>query len=189
MPQPNFPFRGRQAWPRLKSGRRSGTLLAVIERSVASAGVAVADILIVVGTESGNAEMVADFLSDELPPLGHAVEIASDDTAEAADLANHSVVLICTATHGDGELPDNLIPFHDSLVTTRPDLSQIRYGVIALGDQTYAETFCQAGRVMDRLFADLGANKVGERLEIDACPQPLADEDAVEWAKEWVTFL
>lgn len=148
-----------------------------------------ADILIVVGTESGNAQMVADFLFDELPALGHAIDVVSEGTADDADLANRPVVLICTATHGDGELPDNLIPFHDSLTEARPDLSNVRYGVIALGDQTYAETFCRAGRIMDGLFGDLGANKVGERLEIDACTQPLADEDAVVWAKEWVTFL
>jgi MioC protein len=149
----------------------------------------VAEILIVVGTESGNAQMCADFLSDELPALGHDVEIISDVTADEADLASRSVVLICTATHGDGELPDNIIPFHQGLAAARPDLSSLRYGVIALGDQTYAETFCRAGRIMDSLFADLGASKVGERLEIDACTQPLADEDAVAWAKEWVTLL
>jgi len=42
---------------------------------------------------------------------------------------------------------------------------------------------------MDALFADLGAHKVGERLEIDACTQPLPDEDALEWLKEWASQL
>ena len=105
-----------------------------------------AEILIIVGTESGNAQMVADYLSDELSPLGHAFDIVNDGTADEARLAERGVVLVCTATHGDGELPDNLIPFHDSLTAARPDLSHLRYGVIALGDQTYADTFCNAGR-------------------------------------------
>jgi MioC protein len=42
---------------------------------------------------------------------------------------------------------------------------------------------------MDALLAACGAQKVGERLEIDACTQPLPDEDALNWAREWVTLL
>ena len=42
---------------------------------------------------------------------------------------------------------------------------------------------------MDALFAQRGARKVGERLEIDACTQPLPDEEALNWAQEWVTLL
>lgn len=147
-----------------------------------------ASILILVGTESGNAQMVADTLQEELGRAGHAVDVrAEGDDLEG--LGGGRVVLICTATHGLGELPDNIIPLHDALVRERPDLSALRYGVIALGDQTYHETFCHGGKTMDRLFAELGATRVGERLEIDACTQPLPDEDAVEWAKEWVALL
>jgi MioC protein len=148
-----------------------------------------AGILIVVGTESGNSQMVADLLQGELGRLGHAVDIANTGDHGTARLGQRDVVLVCTATHGDGELPDNIIPFADSLKRDRPDLSNLRYGVIALGDQTYKETFCQGGKAMDALFAELGARKVGERLEIDACTQPLPDEEALEWAKEWVTQI
>lgn len=147
-----------------------------------------ASILILVGTESGNAQMVADTLQEELARAGHAVEIrAEGDSRDGLD--GERVVLICTATHGLGELPDNIIPLHDALARDRPDLSALRYGVIALGDQTYHETFCHGGKAMDRLFGELGAKRVGERLEIDACTQPLPDEDAVDWAREWVTLL
>ncbi|MBM3597321.1 MAG: flavodoxin/nitric oxide synthase [Alphaproteobacteria bacterium] len=148
-----------------------------------------ADILIVVGTESGNSQMVADLLRAELGRLGHAVDLANAGEHGAARLAERDIVLICTATHGDGELPDNIIPFADSLRRDRPDLSRLRYGVIALGDQTYKDTFCNGGKTMDALFAELGARKVGERLEIDACTQPLPDEEALEWAKDWVGQL
>lgn len=147
-----------------------------------------ASILILVGTESGNAQMVADTLQEELARAGHDVETrAEGDSLE--ELGSGRVVLICTATHGLGELPDNIIPLHDALAREKPDLSTLRYGVIALGDQIYEETFCNGGRMMDRLFSELGARRIGERLEIDACTQPLPDEDAVEWAKEWVALL
>jgi len=148
-----------------------------------------AKILIIVGTESGNAQMCADHLSDNLPALGHEVEVAGDADAGSAGLDGRDVVLVCTATHGDGELPDNIIPLAERLRAETPDLSHLRYGVIALGDQTSKATYCQAGKDMDALFARCGARKVGERLEIDACTQPLPDEEALSWAQEWVTML
>ncbi len=143
-------------------------------------------ILIIVGTESGNAQMVGDTLMDEFTAQGHEAEVVSEGSLEDMDLGNQEVVLLCTSTHGLGELPDNIIPLHDDLVETKPDLSHLKYGVIALGDQTYAETFCKAGKIMDALLSSLGANKVGERLEIDACTQPLPDEEAIDWSKEWL---
>lgn len=148
-----------------------------------------ANIVIVVGTESGQSQMVADTLNDELLSQGHECELVEEAELDSFDIENREVILICTSTHGDGELPDNIIPFHDALKEQKPDLSHIKYGVIALGDQTYHQTFCQAGKEMDQLLASLGAVKVGERLEIDACTQPLPDEDALEWANEWLKEL
>jgi len=146
-------------------------------------------IAILVGTESGNAQMVAECLEDELGRQGHTVEVISDPDPDSAALESREIVLICTSTHGSGELPDNIIPLYEGLQESRPDLSHIRYGVIALGDQTYTDTFCNAGKLMDRLFGELGAGKVGERLEIDACTQPLPDEEALAWAAEWLEQL
>lgn len=148
-----------------------------------------ANILILVGTESGNAQMVADCLQEELVGQGHQVEVMDQGDTTVAGFPTRDVALICCATHGLGELPDNIIPLADSLRQLRPDLSHLRYGVVALGDQTYAETFCNAGKVMDALFAELGARKIGERLEIDACTQPLPDEEALDWVKEWASQL
>lgn len=148
-----------------------------------------AHILIIVGTESGNARMCADHLSDHLPAQGHGVEVVEEADAGGVEFAGRDVVLVCTSTHGDGELPDNLIPLAQRLRGEQPDLSHLRYGVIALGDQTYKSTFCKAGKEMDALMAACGATRVGERLEIDACTQPLPDEEALNWAMEWVTQL
>lgn len=148
-----------------------------------------ADILILVGSESGNAQMVANYLAEELGEDDHAVEVLDGREAKPSDLDGREVVLICCSTHGDGELPGNIRAFASALEAARPDLSHLRYGVIALGDQTYHDTFCNGGKTMDRLFQARGARRVGERLEIDACTQPLPDEDALDWAREWVIML
>ncbi len=133
--------------------------------------------------------MVGEALEDELGRLDHEVEIVEefDDGLDA--LEGHELVIIACSTHGLGELPDNIIPLYDAMKEDKPDLSSIRYGVIALGDQTYSETFCKAGKDMDAVFNECGAKRIGDRLEVDACTQPLPDEDAIDWVKEWLSLL
>jgi MioC protein len=147
-----------------------------------------ANILILVGTESGNAQMVADALSPVLQSAGHAVDI-SDKAASADDLSAHDVLLIVCATHGSGDIPTNILPLAERLERERPDLSGHRYGVIALGDMTYQDTFCGGGKKVDRAFALCGARRIGDRLEVDASTQPLPDEEALGWIEGWKALV
>ena len=145
-------------------------------------------ILILVGTESGNAQMVAAALKPVLATAGHAVDV-SDKAASKADLEAHDVLLVVCATHGSGDIPTNILPLAETLERQRPDLSGHRYGVIALGDMTYQDTFCGGGKKVDKVFALCGAKKIGERLEVDASSQPLPDEEALGWIEGWKTLV
>ena len=145
-----------------------------------------ATILILVGTESGNAQMVADALQPVLASAGHAVDV-TDKAATAADLQAHDVLLAVCATHGSGDIPTNILPLVEALQRDKPDLSGHRYGVIALGDMTYQDTFCGGGKKVDQALELCGAMRVGDRLEIDASEQPLPDEEALAWIEGWKT--
>ena len=145
-----------------------------------------ATILILVGTESGNAQMVADALQPVLASAGHAVDV-THKAATAADLQAHDVLLAVCATHGSGDIPTNILPLVEALQRDRPDLSGHRYGVIALGDMTYQDTFCGGGKKVDQALELCGAMRVGDRLEIDASEQPLPDEEALAWIEGWKT--
>ena len=147
-----------------------------------------ATILILVGTESGNAQMVADALKPVLDAAGHAVDV-TDKAATTADLRAHDVLLVVCATHGSGDIPTNILPLADTLERNRPDLSGHRYGVIALGDMTYQDTFCGGGKKLDKVFELCGARKVGDRLEVDASSQPLPDEEALGWVESWKALV
>ena len=148
-----------------------------------------AEILIVVGSESGNARLVAEGVRDELQRLGHAATLAAGRDCADLSLEERGLLLVCTSTYGYGDWPDNIAPFAHSLDAVRPDLSRLRYGVIALGDRTYADTFCLAGRRLDDALRRLGALRLGERLEIDACAQPFPEEDALAWVKRWAPLI
>ena len=147
-----------------------------------------ANILILVGTESGNAQMVADALKPALEGAGHAVGV-SDKAASAADLSGNDALLVVCATHGSGDIPTNILPLAETLERERPDLSGHRYGIIALGDMTYQDTFCGGGKKVDKVFTLCGAERIGDRLEVDASTQPLPDEEALGWVEGWKALL
>jgi MioC protein len=149
---------------------------------------AMARILILVGTESGNAQMVADALKPVLIAAGHSVDV-TDKAAGVGDLQTHEVFLVVSATHGSGDIPTNILPLAETLDRERPDLSGHRYGVIALGDMTYQDTFCGGGKQLDRVFERCGAKKLGDRLEVDASSQPLPDEEALGWIEDWKALV
>ncbi|WP_245956931.1 flavodoxin domain-containing protein [Aestuariispira insulae] len=148
-----------------------------------------AELLILVGTESGNAEMVAEKLRDDLGLVGYQVEIKTDFSDVERVFVDRELVLVCCATRGSGDLPDNILPLKMHLDAVPQYLGHIRYGVIALGDQSYDETFCGGGKLLDETLADLGATRIGERLEIDACSEQAPDEVALAWCRDWVTQL
>ena len=145
-------------------------------------------ILILVGTESGNAQMVADALKPVLLAAGHSVDV-TDKAATPADLRSHDVLQVVCATHGSGDIPTNIQPLAETLQRDRPDLSSHRYGVVALGDMTYQDTFCGGGKKVDKALELCGARKLGRRLEVDASSQPLPDEEALGWVEYWKALV
>ncbi len=102
------------------------------------------------------------------------------------DVAGLAGLVVCTSSHGEGELPDCLVPLYDRWSLDRPDLSGLFFGIVALGDQTYHRTFCWAGRKMEALLKSLGCHHVEPTLEVDAATQVFADDVAVGWLEDWL---
>ncbi|WP_119420262.1 flavodoxin domain-containing protein [Desertibaculum subflavum] len=146
-------------------------------------------ISILVGTMTGNAELVADAVRDVLAGAGHPVEILPMDSLRPDVFGRGGVFLICTSTYGQGDVPDNARDLYEALQAEKPDLGAIRYGVIGLGDSTYQDTYNNGGKLFDTLLAGLGASRVGARMEHNASGGSFAEDDAVEWAKGWIGAL
>ncbi|HXA71825.1 MAG TPA: flavodoxin domain-containing protein [Stellaceae bacterium] len=142
-------------------------------------------ITILVGTMTGTAELVADEVKDTLAAEGFVAEVLAMDKLTPAAFDRPGWFLICTSTYGQGDVPDNARDFFAALETARPDLTHVEYGVIALGDRTYAQTFCFGGKRFDQLLSSLGARRLGEVLLHDASAGTVPEEVAVEWARRW----
>jgi MioC protein len=147
------------------------------------------DIFVVVGSESGNADMVADCVKDALDGMGHHAELFRGGTLADAKLAERPVVLLICSSTGLGDLPQNIEPFFHEVSGVRPDLGKVRYGLVGLGDRNYRDSFLGGPKKWDALLTELGAQRVGDRLELDATDNPTPDDDAVAWVKTWITTL
>ncbi|SRR6266404_2998006 len=143
-------------------------------------------ITILVGTMTGTAEMVAQEVEQALENAGHQAIIEMMDNLDSSIFQRGGVFLICTSTYGQGDVPDNAQKLFASLETDAPNLSSVTYGVIALGDRTYKETYCDGGKRFDALLSKLGARRAGDILLHDASSGTLPEEVAAEWVVPWV---
>jgi len=148
----------------------------------------VAKLQIIVGTVNGRAWQTANAVAHVLRHQGHQVRV--NDAPDVADLLQDQdeVLLVCSSTTGEGELPDYLYPLFYALDNQTVDLKGRKYGVIALGDSGYRH-FAQAGYMLENALYVSGAKRIGEICVLDARRvenHPLA---AAQWANAWVAGL
>ncbi len=135
----------------------------------------------------GAAEYVVDELAAKLETLGYSA--TTHEQPNFAEIPQQDVYwLVCTSTHGAGDLPDNIQPFITALSNNRPSLAAIKYGIIGLGDKSY-DTYCQAADDINRLLAGLGAQLCGELLQINALDPDMPEDYALNWLPKWLNSL
>ena len=134
-------------------------------------------ITLLYGSETGNAQGLAEIFEERLSNIGHNVTLKAMDEFKPKNLKNVEDLFIITSTQGEGDPPDNAAELHEFIHGRKaPKLEGVRFSVLALGDQTY-EFFCQTGRDFDKKLEELGAERLYERVDCDVD----YEEDAEKW--------
>lgn len=143
------------------------------------------DITVLYGSETGNAQSLAELLDQRLTENGYIVTLSSMDAFKTKELKKVEDLFIVSATHGEGDPPDNAITFHEFLHSRKaPKLEGVRYSVLALGDESY-EFFCQTGKDFDARLAELGGERLTDRVDCDLD----FDEPAENWMQNVLEAL
>ncbi|MDL4861146.1 flavodoxin domain-containing protein [Halomonas elongata] len=141
---------------------------------------------IFVGTVYGGALDVAEQVAPLFEQAGYEVSIFDQPTLDDLIGSPTDLALFCTSTTGSGDYPGNLVAFVRELEAKSPGLVGLKYGMIAMGDSSYVDSFCGAGRSLDEVLQGQGAERLGERLEVDAMETFMADDAALPWVDDWI---
>ncbi|WHX64147.1 assimilatory sulfite reductase (NADPH) flavoprotein subunit [Peribacillus frigoritolerans] len=135
------------------------------------------EVTILYGSQTGNAQGLAENAASKLEGNGFQVTISSMSDFKVNNLKKIENLLIAVSTHGEGDPPDNTLSFHEYLHGRRaPSLEGLRYSVLALGDSSY-EFFCETGKQFDKRLEELGGTRLFPRMDCDLD----YDEPASEW--------
>ena len=86
-------------------------------------------------------------------------------------------------------MPDNAQGLFHSLDAQAKYLGHVRFGLVALCDSSYGDSFMGGGKQFDERLRDLGAQRVGDICVLDAMEVSDPEEAAVAWLKAWAVQL
>lgn len=133
---------------------------------------------IIFGTQTGNAETIGEAIVERAGDFGLNAELVDMYDVEAENLAKMENVLVICSTYGEGEMPDNAQILWDAISEDdAPNLAELNFSVLALGDRSY-DDFCKAGIDWDIRLAELGAKRILNLVECDID----FEDDAEAWS-------
>lgn len=142
-------------------------------------------ITIIYGTQTGNAESVAELAAEAASAEGMSAEVLDMDDISAEQLATKERLLVVTSTYGEGEMPDNAQNLWDEISSDdAPSFKDTYFSVLALGDTSY-DGFCVAGIEWDQRLEQLGGKRIADRIDCDVD----YDDDADKWIAESIPTI
>ena len=143
-----------------------GMCAAMLRRPKAAAGPGEADWLVVYASQTGNAEYLARQTAATLATGGLSARAVCMSSLDASALGAAQRVLFVASTYGEGDSPDSAARFAGVTMAGSADLPHLHYGVLALGDSSYAN-YCGFGRALDGWLRARGATPLFERIDVD----------------------
>jgi sulfite reductase (NADPH) flavoprotein alpha-component len=144
-----------------------------------AAAVKAPELTVLFGSESGNAEGLADQAVKAAAKAGFKAKALSMGDIKPAKLKGVENLLVIVSTWGEGDPPENAVDFVAAFMGDKaPKLEGTRFSVLSLGDTSY-EHFCKMGIDFDARIEALGGKRVFDRKDCDVD----FDDDAAAWQK------
>ena len=161
------------------SGLRAGQGGAVAAPIATASESKAAELTVLFGSESGNAEGLADQTVKAANAQGLKAKAISMGDIKPAKLKGVENLLVIVSTWGEGDPPENAVDFVTALMGDKaPKLDGTRFSVLGLGDTSY-EFFCKMGIDIDARLEALGGQRIYARKDCDVD----FDDDYAAWQK------
>ncbi|MBI1680779.1 NADPH-dependent assimilatory sulfite reductase flavoprotein subunit [Citrobacter portucalensis] len=154
--------------------------------AVATAPVAeMPGVTLISASQTGNARRVAEALRDDLIAAKLNVTLINAGDYKFKQIANEKLLIVVASTQGEGEPAEEAVALHKFLFSKKaPKLDNTAFAVFGLGDTSY-EFFCQAGKDFDTKLAELGGERLLDRVDADVEYQAAA----AQWRARLVDVL
>ncbi|KAI9719653.1 MAG: hypothetical protein M1812_003424 [Candelaria pacifica] len=142
--------------------------------------------LILYGSETGNAQDVAEELGRLLERLHFLTRVTDMNSVDVSTLSLHTVAIFTTSTTGQGDIPTNARAFWKSLLRRRLPadyLQGVKFAAFGLGDSSYPKFNWAVRKLQKRLF-QLGAREIYPRGEADEQHPEGSDGGYLPWSVE-----
>ena len=146
-----------------------------------------ANIKCFIGTVYGGAEALAEQLKPIAEKQNHDLSLFNPGTV--ADFIESDVILVITSTTGQGDIPYELESLYLALESELPTMQNKPFAVIAMGDSSYGDTFCGAGKKFRELLLSLQGSEAVTMLKIDATENYDPAPVALPWFNTFLTAL
>lgn len=142
-------------------------------------------ITLISASQTGNARRVAEALRDDLIAAQLNVTLINAGDYKFKQIANEKLLVVVASTQGEGEPAEEAVALHKYLFSKKaPKLENTAFAVFGLGDTSY-EFFCQSGKDFDAKLAELGGERLLDRVDADVEYQSAA----AEWRARLVDVL
>ncbi|MDN0094755.1 NADPH-dependent assimilatory sulfite reductase flavoprotein subunit [Yersinia rohdei] len=142
-------------------------------------------ITLISASQTGNARRLAEQLRDDLLAAKLNVNLVNAGDYKFKQIAQERLLIIVASTQGEGEPAEEAVALHKFLLSKKaPKLPETAFAVFGLGDTSY-EHFCQAGKDFDNKLAELGAERLLNRVDADVEYQASAQQ----WRQQVVAAL
>src|SRR5688572_18423026 len=132
----------------------------------APAAAAAPSLTIISASHTNNGRKISEKLLAAVQALGVQARMIKAGDYQPREIAKEKLLYVVISTHGDGDPPDEARGLYEFLGTKRaPQLPELQYSVLSLGDSSYPK-FCEAGRVVDERLAKLGAKRRSEERRV-----------------------
>ena len=136
------------------------------------------DLLLIFGTETGNAEELAEDAGHLSRNLDFTPKVIDMEDISLEDISSSKRLIVICSTWGEGEQPVNAQKLYDSVKGSEDHcLEGVNFAVIALGDTAF-EFFCESGKEWDEFLQKKGGSRVVERIDCDV--------DYEDYVQEWI---
>jgi len=135
-------------------------------------------LLLIFGTETGNAEELAEDAANMAKGFDLEATVMDMEDIEPDDISTSKRLIVVCSTWGEGEQPVNAQDLYDAVEETEEgSMEGVNFAVLALGDTAF-ELFCESGKEWDTILEEKGGNRVNDRIDCDT--------DYDDYAEEWL---